>query len=112
MSFTFVLLLSGMFTISLSNSQTCHNGKVWAFRYSHCEYECKCVIANPIQNWIASHHLCINNGLSGNPHCPYCNFQNAENEFLETSLRTISIKPVSGSAIISFSPNLSQKVSM
>lgn len=50
----FTLFLFGIFYSINLTAQTCNGNKVWACRFTaSCNYECKCVNANNVDNWIS-----------------------------------------------------------
>ena len=113
--FTFILLLSGMFSTQFLNAQNCSGNKVWACRYDECGIqECKCINANQVASWTATVPKC---SWKWHPNC--CDgFRIDQNESgmgINTSLQ-VSPNPVSpdqsGSATISFSLEQSQNVSL
>ncbi|HYV92884.1 MAG TPA: T9SS type A sorting domain-containing protein [Chitinophagales bacterium] len=106
----FILLLSGLFSTSFLNAQNCSGNKVWACRYDSCGIqECKCISANQVASWTATVPKC-----SWKWHCPHCFFRINQNESgmgVNTSLQVYP-NPVSSSAILSFSLEQSENVSL
>jgi len=122
--FTFILLLSGMFSFTFVNAQTCQGNKVWTCRtctgpYGTTYQECDCVNANKVEEWQATpcgdvppdnngNHGNGNNGNNGGGGACICARENGAGE----SSEGIYPNPLFNSTSIYFTINETQKVSL
>ncbi|HYV90532.1 MAG TPA: T9SS type A sorting domain-containing protein [Chitinophagales bacterium] len=119
-----ILLLSGMFSFTVANAQTCSGNKVWTCRtctgpYGTTYQECDCVSPNKVAAWQAtpcSYYDTGNNGNHGNG-----NNGNGHDDggacicrLNESGAASESIypNPLSNSTTIYFTLNEPQKVSL